>query len=58
MCVGKEEVVTPDDIRAMLQKTDWEDYTHRVIQGVAKKAEEYREASVKSRGEALRCVFV
>lgn len=54
----ERQATTPDEIRVMLQKTDWEDYTRRVVEEVAKKAEEYKEANAKSLEGASRHVFV
>lgn len=50
--------VTPDNIRLLLSKTDWSEYTRRVVEEVAKKAEEYQEANAKSLEGASQQVFV
>ena len=49
---------TPDNIRLLLNKTDWSEYTRRVVKEVARKAEEYKEADAKSLEGASQQVFV
>ena len=54
----KDQVVTPEYIRMLLRKTDWVAYTTRVVQEVAKKAEQYRDARVRGMALASHIVFV
>jgi len=50
--------VTAEYVNVLLGKTDWSEYTRRVVEKVAKKAEYYREAQAKATALASQRVFV
>ena len=54
----KAQAVTPEQLKVLLSNTDWSAYTRRVVEQVAKKAEEYKEANAKSLEGAAHQVFM